>query len=69
MVFVDPLPLLPQGLANKWVRNMEREAGLLVIKLTDGNFLRTLENAIQARQHGDAGFGSTVCLLHATCVL
>jgi hypothetical protein len=26
---------------------MEREAGLLVIKLTDANFLRTLENAIQ----------------------
>jgi hypothetical protein len=26
---------------------MEKDAGLLVIKLTDANFLRTLENAIQ----------------------
>ncbi len=26
---------------------MEKEAGLLVVKLTDGNYLRTLENAIQ----------------------
>ena len=26
---------------------MEKDAGLLVVKLTDGNYLRTLENAIQ----------------------
>ena len=26
---------------------MNKEAGLLVVKLTDGNYLRTLENAIQ----------------------
>lgn len=39
--------LHPQGLANKWIRSMEQEAGLLVCKLTDANFLRTLENAIQ----------------------
>lgn len=38
-----------QGLANKWIRGMEKENGLLVVKLTDSNFLRTLENAIQAR--------------------
>ena len=36
-----------QGLANKWIRAMEKDAGLLVVKLTDGNYLRTLENAIQ----------------------
>lgn len=36
-----------QGLANKWIRNMEKESGLLVVKLTDANYLRTLENAIQ----------------------
>jgi len=36
-----------QGLANKWIRGMEKENGLLVVKLTDANFLRTLENAIQ----------------------
>ena len=33
-----------QGQANKWIKNMEREAGLDVIKLSDKDFLRTLEN-------------------------
>ncbi|KAG2490029.1 hypothetical protein HYH03_011494 [Edaphochlamys debaryana] len=42
-----PLCIDPQGLANKWIRNMEKDAGLQVIKLSDGNYLRTLENAIQ----------------------
>lgn len=42
-----PLCIDPQGLANKYFKAMEKEAGLLVIKLTDANFLRTLENAIQ----------------------
>jgi len=42
-----PLCIDPQGLANKWIKAMEKDAGLLVIKLTDANFLRTLENAIQ----------------------
>jgi len=42
-----PLCIDPQGLANKWVKNMEKDAGLLVIKLSDAGFLRTLENAIQ----------------------
>ena len=41
------LPPFFQGLANKWIRAMEKDAGLLVVKLTDGNYLRTLENAIQ----------------------
>ncbi len=33
-----------QGQANKWVKNMERDTGLDVIKLSDKDFLRTLEN-------------------------
>lgn len=33
--------------ANKWVKNMERENQLKVIKLTDSNYVRVLENAIQ----------------------
>jgi len=41
-----PLCIDPQGLANKWIRNMETPRGLNIIKLTDGNFLRTLENCI-----------------------
>ena len=36
-----------QGTANKWIRNMEKDAQLLVIKLSDGNYMRTLENAVQ----------------------
>lgn len=42
-----PLMIDPQGQANKWIRNMEKIHDLKVIKLTDGNYLRTLENAIQ----------------------
>ena len=36
-----------QGTANKFIRAMEKAEGLIVIKLTDGNYLRTLENAVQ----------------------
>ena len=42
-----PLMIDPQGQANKWIRKKEAEAGLLVIKLTQSDYLRTLENAIQ----------------------
>jgi dynein heavy chain len=49
-----PLMIDPQGQANKWIRNMEKSHNLQVIKLTDGNYLRSLENAIQ--------FGSPVLL-------
>ena len=42
-----PLMIDPQGQANKWVKNMEKASNLQVIKLTDGDYLRTLENAIQ----------------------
>ncbi|ORZ39363.1 dynein heavy chain and region D6 of dynein motor-domain-containing protein [Catenaria anguillulae PL171] len=35
------------GQANKWIKNMEKENNLQVIKLTDSDYLRTLENAIQ----------------------
>lgn len=37
----------PQGQANKWVKNSERENNLNVIKLTDADYMRTLENCIQ----------------------
>lgn len=42
-----PLLIDPQGQANKWIRNMEKDNGLDIIKLTDRDFLRTLENAIR----------------------
>lgn len=37
----------PEGQANKWVKNSERENKLNVIKLTDVDYMRTLENCIQ----------------------
>ena len=49
-----PLMIDPQGQANKWIRNMEKSCNLQVIKLTDTNYLRALENSIQ--------FGSPVLL-------
>ena len=37
----------PQGQANKWIKNMEKDAGLDVIKLSDKDMLRTLENGVR----------------------
>ncbi|XP_062872057.1 dynein axonemal heavy chain 12 [Trichomycterus rosablanca] len=42
-----PLMIDPQGQANKWVKNSEKENKLNVIKLTDTDYMRTLENCIQ----------------------
>nr|AML30860.1 axonemal inner arm dynein heavy chain 4 [Marsilea vestita] len=43
-----PLLIDPEGQANKWIRNMERERNLQIIKLSGGGeYMRTLENAIQ----------------------
>ncbi|KAK5640705.1 hypothetical protein RI129_009252 [Pyrocoelia pectoralis] len=41
-----PLMIDPQGQANKWVKNMEKQNKLQIIKLTDSNYVRVLENAI-----------------------
>lgn len=42
-----PLMIDPQEQANRWIRQMEIPNGLKVIKLTDSNFMRILENAIR----------------------
>ncbi|XP_072239156.1 dynein axonemal heavy chain 1 [Leuresthes tenuis] len=42
-----PLFIDPQGQANKWIRNMERDNSLKVMKLSDQDFLHSLENAIR----------------------
>nr|DBA18657.1 TPA: hypothetical protein GDO54_016881 [Pyxicephalus adspersus] len=42
-----PLMIDPQSQANKWIKNSERENQLSVIKLTDSDYMRTLENCIQ----------------------
>ncbi|XP_021255790.1 dynein heavy chain 7, axonemal isoform X4 [Numida meleagris] len=49
-----PLMIDPQGQANKWIKNMEKVNSLHVIKLSDPQFVTTLENCIQ--------FGSPVLL-------
>ncbi|XP_047438259.1 dynein axonemal heavy chain 1 [Mugil cephalus] len=42
-----PLFIDPQGQANTWIKNMERDNGLEVMKLSDRDFLRSLENSIR----------------------
>jgi dynein heavy chain len=42
-----PLMIDPQGQANRWVRNMYASKNLQIIKLTEKDFLRTLENGIR----------------------
>ncbi|XP_028395151.1 dynein heavy chain 3, axonemal-like isoform X1 [Dendronephthya gigantea] len=41
-----PLMIDPQGQANKWIKNMEKQNKLSVVKLSDANYVRTLENSI-----------------------
>uniref|UniRef100_A0A8C6VBS7 Dynein axonemal heavy chain 1 n=1 Tax=Naja naja TaxID=35670 RepID=A0A8C6VBS7_NAJNA len=41
-LFIDP-----QGQANKWIKNLEKDSGLDTCKLSDRDFLRSLENAIR----------------------
>ena len=36
----------PQGQANRWTKNVEKDNKLLVIKLTDPDYMRTLENCV-----------------------
>ena len=42
-----PLMIDPQGQANKWIKNSEKENKISVVKLTDSDYMRTLENSIQ----------------------
>ena len=42
-----PLMIDPQGQANKWIKNMEKPNNIHVIKLSDADYVRTLENCIQ----------------------
>ena len=36
----------PQGQANRWTKNMEKENKLHVIKLSDSDYMRILENCV-----------------------
>lgn len=42
-----PLMIDPQGQANKWIKNNEKDNKMSVVKLSDTDFSRVLENAIQ----------------------
>ncbi|XP_059095302.1 dynein axonemal heavy chain 3-like [Tigriopus californicus] len=42
-----PLMIDPQGQASKWIKNMEKENRLLVIKYTDPDYLTMLQEAIE----------------------
>ena len=42
-----PLMIDPQTQANRWVRSKEKSNRMQVIKLTESNYLRTLENCIR----------------------
>ncbi|CAM6094963.1 unnamed protein product [Calypogeia fissa] len=42
-----PLMIDPQGQANKWIKNMYKDIGLDVIKLSEKDYLRTLENGVR----------------------
>ena len=41
-----PLMIDPEGQANRWTKNVEKDNKLLVIKLTDPDYMRTLENCV-----------------------
>merc|ERR1711892_1632521 len=45
-----PLMIDPQGQANKWVKNMEKDNQVHALKMSNPNYLRTLETAIQFGQ-------------------
>lgn len=42
-----PLMIDPQSQANKWIKNMEKDNNLKIIKLSEAKFLQTVENAIR----------------------
>jgi len=45
-----PLIIDPQGQANRWVRNLYKDTKLQVIKLSEPNYPRTLENSVRFGQ-------------------
>lgn len=45
-----PLMIDPQGQANKWIKNLEKAANVHVVRLSQPDYMRILENAIQFGQ-------------------
>lgn len=42
-----PLMIDPQGQANKWIKMMEKENKMAIIKLSNENYMATLQTAIE----------------------
>jgi dynein heavy chain len=42
-----PLMIDPQGQANRWIKNLESTRNLIVVQLSDPDFLRTLQNGVR----------------------
>ncbi|CAH8652543.1 unnamed protein product [Schistosoma rodhaini] len=42
-----PLFIDPQGQANKWIKALGQQDGIIIIKLSDKDFIRNLENALR----------------------
>lgn len=40
----------PQGQANRWIKNMEKPNNLSVVRMTQADLSRVLENAVQFGQ-------------------
>lgn len=40
----------PQGQANRWIKNMEKPNNLCVVRMTQADLGRVLENAVQFGQ-------------------
>ncbi|XP_043287698.1 dynein axonemal heavy chain 7 isoform X2 [Venturia canescens] len=45
-----PLMIDPQGQANKWIKNMEKSFNIHVVRLSQNDYMRILENAVQFGQ-------------------
>lgn len=45
-----PLMIDPQGQANRWIKNMEKPNNLCIVRMTQADLSRVLENAVQFGQ-------------------
>lgn len=46
----SPLMIDPQGQANKWIKNMETDNSLSIVRFTTSNYIKILEHAITSGQ-------------------
>lgn len=56
-----PLIIDPQGQANRWIKNMEKANNCSVVRLSNPDYMRVLENCIQ--------FGQPVSTPQECCII